>query len=161
MGPCRLAKDGPPLTTRVLHVGPRWHHGFCIWARLDKLRTKDGPPLTFSFMSIPSLDLRKLKHMLNIISYPFWVLFWMPSRSADTKEGGARKTQTHVITWQKQNHNNKIQHTCNRDRDCRAHATRLSKQQTKTNILYTVETKKKLFLGLIWDYRRLTLKHVL
>ena len=33
----------------------------------------------------------------------------MPSLNVDTKTGGARKAQTHVITWQKQNHNNKIQ----------------------------------------------------
>ena len=51
-----------------------------------------------------------------------------------TTKTGARKTQTHVITSQKQNHNNKIQYTCNRD--CYAYATRLSKQakqQTSKN----------------------------
>ena len=48
IGPWWQAKDGPPLTLRVLRIGPRWLHRFCIWAPDDTMGSANGPPLTRS-----------------------------------------------------------------------------------------------------------------
>ena len=64
----------------------------------------------------------------------FWSFILNTKSQRWLSKKGARKTQTHVITSQKQNHNHKIQYTCNRD--CYAYVTRLSKQakqQTSKN----------------------------
>ena len=68
----------------------------------------------------------------------------MPSHNVDTKKGGARITQTHVITRQKQNLNNKIQYTYNRETAMLTLLGNQNKQNNKqkrtfrhVNMLYT------------------------
>ena len=76
----------------------------------------------------------------------------MPSHNVDTKKGGARKTQTYVIAWQKPNQTIAIKYNILAIEKETAMLTppgyqngQNNKQQTKTNILYTLETKKNLF----------------